>query len=212
MGLFIVVNGPDGSGKSQMLLNVKNKMEKMFFFKNNDIYITGEPGFTKLGKKIRKLLLKPEEDLSGLTEVFLFLADRAQHIEKYIKPKLERENSIILCDRYWECSLVYQCLQKEIIEYEDMIYLHKKILNLIKPNLMFIIDSNKPHNLKGDRYDNLGNDFRESIAKHYRTLIDLDCIDYQVEYINTTECNWNKYQNRIINSIKRKCLYDKPNL
>ena len=204
MGELFVVNGPDGSGKSQLLRNVKDKMEDMIFFNNNDIYITKEPGFTNIGKEIRKLLLDPDKNLAGLTEAFLFLADRAQHIEKYLRPRLEEKNSIVLCDRYWECSLVYQSLQKEIIKYDDMIYLHEKILDYIKPKLMFIIDSDTPHNLKGDKHDKLGKKFRDNIAKHYRSLIELDYIDYPIEYINTTDKKWSKYKNRIINLIKKK--------
>ncbi len=102
--MFIVIEGIEGSGKSSLIKFLKEKLSE----KKKQWFITREPGGSKLGEKIRPLLLSlKEEKLSPKAELLLFLADRAEHVEKIIKPALKR-NEIVLCDRYIYSTMAYQ--------------------------------------------------------------------------------------------------------
>ncbi len=102
--MFITIEGTEGAGKSLLIQNLKNKFEK----NGKELLITREPGGSILGAKLRPLLLsEKEEKVCPRAELFLFLADRAEHVEKIIKPALEA-NKIVICDRYVHSTLAYQ--------------------------------------------------------------------------------------------------------
>ncbi len=102
--MFIVIEGIEGSGKSSLI----KFLEKKFLESDKEFLRTREPGGSKLGEKIRPLLLSlKEEKLSPKAELLLFLADRAEHVEKVIKPALESKK-IVLCDRYIYSTMAYQ--------------------------------------------------------------------------------------------------------
>ena len=102
-GLFITFEGADGSGKTTQLNKVKSFLEQNGY----NTIVTREPGALKLGQKIRDILLHSEEKVSDKCEMFLFLADRAQHVETLIKPSIE-QGEIVLCDRYTDSTIAYQ--------------------------------------------------------------------------------------------------------
>ena len=102
-GLFIVIEGGEGAGKSTQAELLHRSLSQRF-----PAILTREPGGTPLGERIRELLLEPSlRPLSPLAELFLFLAARAQHIEEVIKPAL-REGKIVISDRFSLSSLAYQ--------------------------------------------------------------------------------------------------------
>ncbi len=102
--MFIVIEGIEGSGKSTLI----KFLEKKFNERTKEVLCTREPGGSKLGEKIRPLLLSlKEEKLSPKAELLLFLADRAEHVEKIIRPSLEK-NTVVLCDRYIYSTMAYQ--------------------------------------------------------------------------------------------------------
>ena len=85
-GRFITVEGVDGSGKSTQITMVKDYLQKEGF----DIVVTHEPGGTEIGEQIRKIILdSAHTQMTALTEVFLYAAARAQHIEEIILPALK---------------------------------------------------------------------------------------------------------------------------
>jgi dTMP kinase len=103
-GAFITFEGPEKSGKSTQarLLSryLVNRGYKTIFVR--------EPGSTKLGEKIRELLLdKKNTEMSTLTEMLLYMAARAQIIDEVIRPALEKGN-IVLCDRFLDSTIAYQ--------------------------------------------------------------------------------------------------------
>lgn len=103
-GLFISIEGPDGSGKSTQIENIR----KFFADKNIDILYTREPGGTEIGEQIRKILLdKGSVNMNYMTEALLYAASRAQHVAQVIKPAL-REGRIVVCDRFVDSSIAYQ--------------------------------------------------------------------------------------------------------
>ena len=102
--MFITFEGPDGSGKSTQIKLFKEHLENKGF----DVLLTREPGGTNIGNKIREIILDKENiEMSPITEMFLYAASRAQHVEEVIKPALE-ENKVVICDRFLDSSIVYQ--------------------------------------------------------------------------------------------------------
>lgn len=207
--MFIVFDGPDGSGKSTLIKKISVEMQLDPFFEEYAVFTTREPGSTSIGKKIRKILLDAEETPAGLTEFLLFLADRAEHYEKFLKPALKNKRNIVISDRYWESSIVYQCFVQETIDIYDMARLHAIVTDFLLPDLLFIIDSETPHGLKHDRLDNMGQDFREKIRKQYRSLLNSMHLMYPKIYIDTTEKNWEQYVKDIIKHIKKYVIKHK---
>jgi dTMP kinase len=102
--MFITLEGPDGSGKSSQLHVLADWLREQ----DVEIYTTREPGGTDIGDQIRKVL----HDLKNTamhprTEILLYLASRAQHVEEIIRPLLAK-GTIVLCDRYADSTMAYQ--------------------------------------------------------------------------------------------------------
>jgi len=103
-GLFITFEGGEGAGKTTLINQVFDELTA----KGHSVVRTLEPGGTSLGKQIRELLLHQKESpICRQSELFLYLSDRAQHVQELILPALE-EGKIVLCDRFNDSSLAYQ--------------------------------------------------------------------------------------------------------
>ena len=103
-GLFISIEGPDGSGKSTQIENIK----QFFCDKGIDIVFTREPGGTAIGERIREIILdKNCSEMDYMTEAMLYAAARSQHVAQVIRPSLE-EGKIVICDRFVDSSIAYQ--------------------------------------------------------------------------------------------------------
>ncbi len=102
-GCFITFEGGDGAGKSSLIIGLHAALIDRGF----DVIQTRAPGGTEPGRVIRDLLLHPQEPVVRKAELFLYLADRAQHVEKVIKPALA-EGKVVLCDRYNDSTVAYQ--------------------------------------------------------------------------------------------------------
>ena len=132
-GLFVGFEGIDGSGKTTLIAQIfKNLTDRGY-----DALKTREPGGTPAGQAIRTLLQHSPVPLTALTEAFLFAADRSEHIHTVVKPALN-ENRIILSDRTYISSLVYQTehniTQKTIMEINAI------ALQGCEPDLIVYID------------------------------------------------------------------------
>lgn len=103
-GIFISIEGPDGSGKSTQIENIKD----FFKEKNIDIVFTREPGGTPIGERIRDIILDVNcKEMCNMTEALLYAASRAQHVNEVIRPALEA-GKVVICDRFVDSSLAYQ--------------------------------------------------------------------------------------------------------
>lgn len=102
--MFITLEGIEGSGKTTQMKAIAE-----FLMKNgHQVVTTREPGATKTGKKIRSILLDPENsNLSPLCELMLYGADRAQHIAEVVLPAL-KDSKVVLCDRFADATTAYQ--------------------------------------------------------------------------------------------------------
>lgn len=109
MGRFITFEGGDGCGKSTQLKLTAEYLRS----KGIDVLETRQPGATPLGKEIRRLLLDGEYFPVPECELFLFLADRVQHVGEVIIPALNK-GQWVLCDRYSDSTLAYQLAAREL--------------------------------------------------------------------------------------------------
>ncbi|AJC71064.1 thymidylate kinase [Thermococcus guaymasensis DSM 11113] len=110
MGIFVVMEGIDGAGKSTQA----KLLAKWFEKKGYEVVLTKEPTDTAFGKLIRRLVLTGGKEgiidgarISHEAEALLFAADRAEHVHKLIKPSLE-SGKVVISDRYFYSSLAYQ--------------------------------------------------------------------------------------------------------
>lgn len=102
-GMFLVVDGPDGSGKTTLVNGLVAWLEK----EGIDLVVTREPGGTDFGEEVRSLLLDTDYPLDAKTELYLFSASRRHHVLNKIKPALEKGQWVI-CSRYVASSYALQ--------------------------------------------------------------------------------------------------------
>jgi dTMP kinase len=101
---FVSFEGGDGTGKTTQIHALENYLVQQ----GRSCVVTREPGGTSLGKLIRQVLLEVgDHDIAPSTELFLYLADRAQHVNEIIRPALAA-GKIVLCDRFTDSTVAYQ--------------------------------------------------------------------------------------------------------
>lgn len=100
--VFVSLEGPEGAGKSTVARRLVLALEG----RRLEVLLTREPGSGAIGQRLRSVLLE-SEDMTQKCELFLFLADRAQHVESVVRPALDN-GTIVLCDRYADSTIVYQ--------------------------------------------------------------------------------------------------------
>jgi len=108
--LFVTFEGGEGAGKSTVATGAAQVLRA----KGRSVLVTREPGAGELGAAIRTLLLD-SGDVTDRTELFLFLADRANHCAQIVEPALGR-GEIVLCDRHADSTLVYQGIVRGLDE------------------------------------------------------------------------------------------------
>lgn len=165
-GLFITFEGIDGCGKTTQIELLKEELEK----KGYTVLLTREPGAKGLGEKLREILLNYDGEVSSNCESFLFLADRAQHIDTIIKPAINN-GTIVLCDRHTDSTVAYQGYGREL-DLEQIYQLNKIATNGVVPDITFILDIDIETSLqrigKGrDRMENAGREFFERVRNGY---------------------------------------------
>lgn len=132
---FISFEGGDGSGKTTQL----RLLEEHLAARGTPCLSTREPGGTSLGKMIRQVVLQVgEREIAWPTELFLYLADRAQHVAEVIQPTL-RSGILVLCDRFMDSTVAYQGYGRGV----DLAML-KRLNEIascgIAPDLTFLLD------------------------------------------------------------------------
>jgi len=133
--MLITLEGIEGSGKSTQMKRITDHLEK----KGRRCVTTREPGDTAIGKKIRAILLDPENsELTSLAELFLYAADRAQHLGQRVLPCLSA-GYVVVSDRFFDATTAYQGyargLDLEVIE-----TIHTLVLKGLRPDLTLLLD------------------------------------------------------------------------
>lgn len=133
--LFVTLEGIEGSGKSTQIEALARYLREI----GRECVVTREPGGTPIGKSIRALLLDPESRaMAPHAELLLYVADRIQHVNDIIRPALERGKTV-LCDRYFDATLVYQGVARGM-GMDVIMDLHKRFLDNLKPDVTLLLD------------------------------------------------------------------------
>ncbi len=132
--MFIVLEGPDSSGKSTQLEHLAKALEQ----RGISAVTTREPGGTKVGGALRRLLLDPAVRVRPLTELLLMLADRHEHVEQVIRPALDQGRWVI-CSRYVLSSVVYQGVARRL-GVELVQELNRLVTCGLQPDRTFVLD------------------------------------------------------------------------
>lgn len=165
-GYFITFEGADGCGKTTQSELVQKYLDDNGF----DTVWTREPGAKGLGQNIRQLLLHYEGDVAPMCEAFLFLADRAQHIEHLIKPAVN-SGKIVICDRHTDSTIAYQGYGRGE-DIDRLVYLNNLATESIKPDLTFVFDvstevAQKRVGSEKDRMESAGLEFHKRVRNGY---------------------------------------------
>lgn len=165
-GLFITFEGTDGCGKTTQIEMLKDYFEKQ----GRTVLLTREPGAKGLGTKLREILLNYDGEVSPVCESFLFLADRAQHVDTIIKPAVAR-GEIVLCDRHTDSTVAYQGYGREL-DIEQIKILNNIATSGLKPDLTFIFDididtAQKRVGKNKDRMESAGIEFFKRVRNGY---------------------------------------------
>lgn len=133
--MFITVEGIEGSGKTTQLPGIVRWLQDRGFA----VTATREPGSTRLGRRIREILLDAAiEGMDPLAELMLYMADRAQHVAKVVRPALDA-GGVVVCDRYADATFAYQGFGRGL-DMGLLTALHRKVLNDLKPDLTLLFD------------------------------------------------------------------------
>ena len=169
MSLFITFEGADGCGKTTQI-ELLNKYLQENGFKT---LITREPGAKGLGLKLREILLNYNGEVSPNCESFLFLADRAQHVDCVIKPALN-DGVIVLCDRHTDSTVAYQGYGRQL-DIEQIKKLNEIAVNGLKPDLTIVFDIDIETSMQRvgkikDRMESAGMDFFNRVRNGYLAI------------------------------------------
>ncbi|MDD3393889.1 MAG: dTMP kinase [Clostridia bacterium] len=175
-GFFISVEGSDGSGKSTQIKKIEAYLKKM----NQEILLTREPGGTVISEKIRELLLDPSNQaMKAKTEMLLYAAARAQHLEEFILPNLAQGRSV-LTDRFTDSSIAYQGFGRELGEVVAEV--NFIATGGISPDITFFLElppdvgiarKKAEENHTMDRLEMEKQEFHQRVYNGYKTLCDL---------------------------------------
>ena len=172
-GLFIVMEGPDGSGKTTQINLLKEYLEEAGY----ECLITREPGGTVIGEEIRQLILNPEhKEMSPVTEMLLYAASRAQLVHEGIGPALE-EGKIVISDRFVDSSIVYQGIARKL-GISTVSAVNAPGIGIYRPDGIFFIDLSEAEGLRRkkeqknlDRMEQEGIDFHHMVSEGYRKVL-----------------------------------------
>ncbi len=169
-GLFITMEGPDGSGKSTQIEAIRHFFEE----KGETVVITREPGGTQISEKIRALLLdRGNAEMDPMAETLLYAASRAQLVAQVIKPALE-EGTHVICDRFVDSSIAYQGFGRGLGD--SVAVINAYAINNCIPDVTFLMKLNpeigksRIKTSEQDRIEMEKLDFHNRVFAGYETL------------------------------------------
>ena len=170
-GRFITMEGVDGSGKTtQLQLTARYLLQCGY-----DLVTTREPGGTRLAERIRNIVLDADAAINPRTEVMLYLAARAEHVETVIKPALAA-GKVVLCDRFADSTMVYQGFVRGI-EIAEVQALCEFAADSLQPELTILLDAAPEALLQRradrgvrDRFEQEGLDFQKKVREGFLSL------------------------------------------
>lgn len=168
-GIFITFEGGEGAGKSTQI----KFMASYFRKKGRKVLVVREPGSTPIGEQIRNILLHPKNKKMAVeTELFLYLAARAQLVKEVIEPAL-RKGRVVISDRYEDSTIVYQGYAGGF-PLRELGRIARAARGKIVPQLTFLLDVSVKQGLKrsgrSDRMERKSTVFHQRIRKGFLAL------------------------------------------
>ena len=177
MSLFITLEGPEGSGKSSVMVKVYERL----LSEGYEIVKTREPGGTPIGEQIRNVILNQDNTKMDIrTECLLFAASRRQHLVEKIWPSL-KQGKLVFCDRYLDSSLAYQGYARKL-GIDNVLNVNLFATENTYPDLTLFFDVapeigleriNKNHNREVNRLDVEKLEFHKNVYQGYITLLNM---------------------------------------
>jgi dTMP kinase len=133
-GLFITLEGGDGSGKSTQIAYLREWCEA----RGREVIQSFEPGGTEFGKEIREIVLHSRGHITPRSEALLYAADRAHNIATVVRPAIER-GAVVLQDRYLDSSVAYQGAGR-VLDASEIRDLSLWATEGLKPHVTILLD------------------------------------------------------------------------
>ena len=171
-GIFITLEGPDGSGKTTQIAYLRSLFEREGY----TVVQTREPGGTPIADRIRSLILDPaHREMTARTEALLYMAARAQHTAELIRPALNRD-AVVISDRYTDSTLVYQGVARGLPQ-EALAWLNRFATEDLVPDLTLLLDGDSGKLTQRlvdrgnrDRLDSEGLEFHQRVRAGFLRL------------------------------------------
>lgn len=179
-GVFVVFEGGEGSGKSTQCRMLVEWLSELDY----PVELTREPGGTALGQQLRRLLLDPATgELSARAETLIYLADKAEHVDRVLLPGLA-DGSVVISDRYVDSTLAYQGAGRSLhpAELEPMA---RWATSGLRPHLTIVLDVDPVLGLERagsspDRIESEPLEFHQRVRQHFLDLAAADPAHYAV--------------------------------
>jgi len=173
-GKFITVEGQDGAGKTTSI----GFIERLLGQRDIDVLVTREPGGTKLGEKLRCLILEGHDlHIDSLAELLMIFASRAQHLSEKIEPALSK-GVWVLCDRFTDATFAYQSAGRGL-SWSDVEILENIVQGSLRPDLTLLIDVDpeigriracQRRQAAPDRFEAEEQEFKSNVRRAYLDL------------------------------------------
>ena len=205
-GKFITFEGGEGVGKSTQVKLLAEKLRELGY----GVFVTREPGGAELGEKIRDLLKKTTH-MDSLCELLLIFAARRDHFIKLIVPHLEN-NEIVICDRFYDSSLVYQGILKNV-PIERIMELKQMVLGYFEPDLTLVLDMDVAKSkqrlakrcLIADEYDSMDAEKHELVRQGFKKISEI--FSFRAELVNANGSE-QKVFSKIFEVVEKRILKD----
>jgi dTMP kinase len=167
--MFITLEGLDGSGKTTVLETLKSQLPQLT---DREIVITREPGGSRVAEKLRQLFLH-DEAISPITESLMVASGRADHVDKVIKPAIER-GAIVISDRFFDSSVAYQGGARGA-GFDQVLQINLWAVQNLLPDLTFFIDTDPSVSINRidsdpDRLESFGVELQTKARAAYNKL------------------------------------------
>ena len=178
-GVFVCFEGGEGSGKSTQSRLLRDHLVAAGYA----VRLTFEPGDTPVGQDLRRIVLSPETgDLSDRTEVLLYAADKAEHVDTVVQPALDR-GEVVVTDRYVDSTLAYQGAGRTL-PVEEVERVARWATHDLRPHLTVVLDLEPAHGLgrfeERDRIEGESVEFHERVREAFLGMAAADPDHYLV--------------------------------
>ena len=178
-GVFVCFEGGEGSGKSTQSRLLRDWLEEEGY----DVVLTFEPGDTEVGREMRRIVLSPETgELADRTEVLLYAADKAEHVETVVQPALER-GAVVVTDRYVDSTLAYQGAGRSL-DVHEVEQVARWATHDLRPHLTVVLDLEPEHGLGRfagrDRIEAESVEFHQRVRAAFLEMAEADPDHYLV--------------------------------